>query len=136
MSLAQETSLSLMRVGMVTPSFFLSLGWLYRSVAGGIRTPIPDVAGRDPVPLNDGHVGGGQGSTATGNRTPVARLRAWCPPAGRPRRVQASESTAGFEPALPGFVDRCLVHWATSTWRKVEESNPRPCDRLWLSRPA
>src|SRR5215510_14122005 len=35
-------------------------------------------------------------------------------------------STAGFEPAWTGFVDRCLIHSATSTWRHRRDLHPRP----------
>ena len=26
---------------------------------------------------------------------------------------------AGLEPAIPGSVDRCLIHWATGAWVKI-----------------
>ena len=36
---------------------------------------------------------------------------------------------AGLEPAIPGSVGRCLIHWATGP-----VVHPKPRDRLWQTK--
>ena len=56
----------------------------------------------------------------------AALLKQW-------RRQTTTMTSAGLEPAIPGSVGRCLIHWATGPWgaQKTFDKSKFPMRKAW-----